>query len=179
MQLSPNADQDTIHRVYRLLAQRFHPDNQETGDQEAFRRLHEAYRVLGDPVERAGYDAEHYAQRRLRWKIFDQPKAAQGVEAEKRKRHGILGLLYAKRCNETEQPAMSLFEIEDLLGVPREHLEFSLWYLKEHSFIARSDNARYTITVRGVDEFEKAGPMPLRMDRLLPEPAAHSNPEAA
>ena len=32
LQISPNADPDTIHRVYRLLAQRFHPDTQETGE---------------------------------------------------------------------------------------------------------------------------------------------------
>ena len=30
LQISPNADPDTIHRIYRLLAQRFHPDNAET-----------------------------------------------------------------------------------------------------------------------------------------------------
>jgi curved DNA-binding protein len=27
LQISPNADVDTIHRVYRFLAARFHPDN--------------------------------------------------------------------------------------------------------------------------------------------------------
>ena len=31
LQLSPNADPDTIQRVYRMTAQRFHPDNAETG----------------------------------------------------------------------------------------------------------------------------------------------------
>jgi hypothetical protein len=174
MQLSPNADQDTVHRVYRLLAQRFHPDNQESGDSEAFRRLLEAYKVLGDPEKRAGYDADHQSLRRRRWKIFDQPKVAQGIEAEKRKRAGILGLLYAKRSNEPAQPAMTLFEIEDLLGVPREHLEFSLWYLKENSLISRADNAKYGITIAGVNEYERQGPVPLRPDRLLPEPSPHA-----
>ena len=43
LQISPNADPDTIHRVYRLLAQRFHPDNQETGDTARFRQITEAY----------------------------------------------------------------------------------------------------------------------------------------
>ena len=37
MQLSPNADGDTIHRVYRVLAQRLHPDNRETGNAAEFR----------------------------------------------------------------------------------------------------------------------------------------------
>ena len=32
LQISPNAEPDTIHRVYRFLAARFHPDNPETGD---------------------------------------------------------------------------------------------------------------------------------------------------
>ena len=34
MQLSPNADTETVHRVYRLLAQRYHPDNTDTGHAE-------------------------------------------------------------------------------------------------------------------------------------------------
>ena len=57
LQISPNADPDTVHRVYRLLAQRFHPDNQSTGDSEKFRMLTEAYQVLGDPERRAEYGA--------------------------------------------------------------------------------------------------------------------------
>ena len=50
MQLSPNADAETIERVYRMLAQRYHPDNVDTGNSELFIQLCEAYRVLGSPV---------------------------------------------------------------------------------------------------------------------------------
>ena len=32
LQLSPKADQETIDRVYRMLVKRYHPDNQETGN---------------------------------------------------------------------------------------------------------------------------------------------------
>jgi curved DNA-binding protein len=32
LQVSPNADQTTIERVYRLLAKKYHPDNAEEGD---------------------------------------------------------------------------------------------------------------------------------------------------
>ena len=53
LQISPNAEPETIHRVYRLLAQRFHPDNKETGDARRFRTIHEAYTVLTDPEKRA------------------------------------------------------------------------------------------------------------------------------
>jgi len=37
LQLSRNADIDTIRRVFHVLAQRYHPDNKETGDEEKFR----------------------------------------------------------------------------------------------------------------------------------------------
>ena len=56
MQLSPNADGETISRVYRLLAARYHPDNRETGNSEKFLRLSEAYQILSDPAKRARYD---------------------------------------------------------------------------------------------------------------------------
>lgn len=151
MQISPNADLDTIHRVYRILAQRFHPDNRETGNLEIFHTLIESYQVLSDPEKRAAYDIAHRTERRLTWKIFDQTTSAQGVEAERRKRSGILSLLYRKRVALPDQPFMGLKEFEDLLGVPKEHLEFTLWYLKEGQFVTRTDNGRHSITLKGVD----------------------------
>ena len=33
LRIIPKADPDMIHRVYRLLAQRYHPDNTATGDE--------------------------------------------------------------------------------------------------------------------------------------------------
>jgi hypothetical protein len=48
-----------------------------------------------------------------------------------------------------------LRDLEELLGVPKEHLEFTLWYLKEGQFAVRSDNGRVTITLKGVDLAEE------------------------
>src|SRR5690242_200070 len=111
LQVSPNADSDTIHRVYRILAQRYHPDNQESGDAAMFRQITEAYAVLGDTTARAGYDVKHRDARRLTWKIFDQAASAQGIDAEKRKRFGVLSVLYRKRAGHPEQASMSLKEL--------------------------------------------------------------------
>src|ERR1051325_1039022 len=127
MQLSPNADTETIHRVYRLLAQRFHPDNTETGNSELFVHLTEAFQSLSDPEKRAAYDARHSAEKKLRWKIFDQTVVATGPEVEKRKRNGILALLYAVTVKDPERASMTVHTFEDMLGCPREHLEAALW----------------------------------------------------
>jgi len=79
MQLSPNADADTISRVYRMLAFRYHPDNKETGNSEMFIRLSTAYQILSDPEKRANYDGRP-AARRIRDKNLNQVAAFTGNE---------------------------------------------------------------------------------------------------
>src|SRR5204863_10158942 len=69
LQISPNADADTIQRVFRLLAQRFHPDNADSGDADRFRALHEAYSILSVPERRAKYDHHPQALRPERWRF--------------------------------------------------------------------------------------------------------------
>jgi curved DNA-binding protein len=174
LQLSPSADLETIHRVYRLLAQRFHPDNPDTGDIAHFRLISDAYSVLSNPESRASYDATHKAIRAHRWKIFDQSSSAVGIEGEKRKRQGILGLLYVQRMQNPQQPSLGLFELEDLLGCPKEHLEFSLWFLKEQGWVARTDNGRCAITAQGVNEAERGDAPWLNPARLLTSGASQS-----
>jgi curved DNA-binding protein CbpA len=34
LEISPNANLGTIERMFRYFAQRYHPDNQDTGDKE-------------------------------------------------------------------------------------------------------------------------------------------------
>jgi DnaJ domain len=170
LQLSPNADAETIQRVYRVLAARYHPDNQETGNADAFRHVREAYTTLADIDRRAAYDADYQVRKKLRWKIFDQPSAAQGKQAERAKRQGILSFLYTKRMAAPEQPGASIVELEDMLGIPREHLDFSLWFLKESGLVARTDSGKLSITLKGVMEAETqdiAREAELRADRLL------------
>jgi curved DNA-binding protein CbpA len=171
LQVSPNAQAETVQRVYRLLAQLYHPDNKDTGNQELFERVLEAYRVLSDPEKRAAYDVEHRIATGLKWKIFDQPNAVQGLEAEKRKRAGILSLLCTKRMNEPGQPSLTIVDLEQLLGVPREHLEISLWYLRETGRIQRGDSGRYLLTAKGLEMLEEqAESEPVNHLRMLKSP---------
>jgi DnaJ-domain-containing protein 1 len=173
LQLACTADADTVHRIYRVLALRFHPDNPETGDAEWFATITKAYQVLNDPVRRAAYDAGRLQNQQQRWKLFDSAEAAQGVQAEVAKRNSILALLYIRRMTQPREPEMSTIELEQMLGCPREHLDFAIWFLREKKLVQRSDNTRLSITAEGVEHADASGEWAARMTNrnMLPAPA--------
>lgn len=155
LQISPNADADTIQRVFRLLAQRFHPDNQETGNAARFRELHDAYQVLNDPERRAQYDIRHQAMRQERWRLASSgPPADTDFDMEQQLRCIVLEILYTRRRTEQESPSLSTYDLSQLTGQAREHLEFTIWYLTQKKFITKDDQSRLTITAEGVDHLE-------------------------
>ena len=69
LQVSDVAEPETINRVYRMLAQRYHPDNQETGNEARFRAITEAYQTLSNPEKRAQYDATNQKRKKDRWRL--------------------------------------------------------------------------------------------------------------
>ena len=156
LQISASAEPETVHRVYRLLAQRFHPDNKETGSESRFRAITEAYQVLSDPAERARYDLVHQQQQQTRWRVLARgAEADNDFEAEQRVRLMVLELLYTKRRIEPHEPGIFLTELEKMTGRPREHLEFTMWFLVQRKYITRADNALMVITAEGVMHLEE------------------------
>src|SRR5262249_3816097 len=147
---------ETVHRVYRLLAQRFHPDNAESGNAARFREISDAYRVLSNPEERARYDATYERQRQARWQLASYSASADSdLDAEMQLRLTILEVLYTKRRVEPQQPGVFNTELEKLTGCPREHLEFTTWYLIQKKLVLRTDNSLLAITVDGIDYIEQ------------------------
>ncbi len=154
LQISPNADAETIHRVYRFLAARLHPDNSETGDEENFRLLKAAYDVLADPRRRSEYDTA-----RSKTQPAPEPLAAtidfmDVMEGELNRRLAVLAVLYYRRRTNPTFPEVPLQEIEDRMGFPRDYLDFTLWYLQRKGYVTKADNAQYTLSVDGVDFVE-------------------------
>jgi len=169
MQISPNAEPETIHRVYRLLAQRFHPDNRETGSDARFRQLTEAYEVLSDPERRAKYDVVHAQQRQERWRLVTSGAESENdFQAEQAVRLTVLEVLYTRRRVEPSNPGIFSTDLEQLTGRPREHLEFTIWYLIQKKFLTRSDNSLLVITADGVEYLESNYHDSLQRRRLTP-----------
>jgi curved DNA-binding protein CbpA len=155
LQISPNAEPETVHRVYRLLAQRFHPDNHETGSDDRFRQLTEAYEVLSDPQRRAKYDIVHTQQRQDRWRLVASGAQSENdFQSEQALRLTLLEVLYTRRRTEPGNPGMFPTDLERLTGRPREHLEFTIWYLLQKKYLTRSDNSLLVITADGVEYLE-------------------------
>ena len=167
LQISPNADPDTIHRIYRLLAQRFHPDNQETGEPARFRQITEAYQVLIDPEQRTAFDLRHQAVRQERMRVVTHAaKANTDFEIEQLVRLTVLEALYTQRRVNPNSPGIFDLDLEGLTGQSREHLEFTFWYLISKNLVKRGDSSRLLITAEGVDYLEQHYETNLQRKRL-------------
>lgn len=154
LQISPNAEPETVNRIYRMLAARYHPDNPETGNMELFLLLKRAHEILSDPQLRLQYDALRKARLEEPLSVFSLKEFAKGIDGEANRRMGVLCLLYNRRRMNHEQPGVSVLELESLMSFPREHLMFALWYLKEKGYIQQDEQSNYAISAKGVDYVE-------------------------
>jgi curved DNA-binding protein len=169
LQVSPHADQETIERVYRMLAKRYHPDNGCSGCEEKFDVVTKAYRQLSDPVKRAAYDTRYDQIKYRRWNLIAAATpVSNGNGKDQQIRNAVLSVLYIERRNNPVNASVGLWQLEKLLGWPEKTLEFHTWYLKEKGWIQKTDSGGYAITVSGVDVLEESGQMTGK-DLLLPE----------
>lgn len=162
LQVSSKAHPLIITKAYRLLAALYHPDNQESGDEETFKDVVNAYRVLSDPVRRAAYDREKCRMATPR----PSAQAAPGIDIplsdrpqgdERELRQVILRALYDVRRSRPYKPGLSLLVLSELAGCSIDDLQFTLWYLRGKKFIAMTENSDIAITVGGVDYLEANG----------------------
>ncbi|MET3597472.1 curved DNA-binding protein CbpA [Mesorhizobium shonense] len=151
LEISPNANAETIERIFRYFAMRYHPDNRETGNESRFSDIVEAHNMLKDPAKRAQYDIQYKHHLGRGKELSEQARDGKGFERDSIIQFKVLSLLYARRRQDVHNPGIGDEELERLSGCPREHLEFHLWYLKSKCWIARTENGMFAITVEGID----------------------------
>ena len=154
LRVSPRADDDTIERVYRTLADRFRPENRATGDPEAYLRVTEAYETLINAGRRAEYNAFREANRASARFRLQAREFFDGVRGEQNRRLAILCLLYRQRISAHESPGRSMLDLELATGCTREELSSALWYLCEKDWVKLGDRSEYCITADGFDVVE-------------------------
>ncbi len=166
LQLSSNADTDTIERVFRHLAKMYHPDNKASGDIDRFRVLVEAHQTLSNPKSRAGYDVKYHDYWNRKWKITSEASTGTAFAGDRESREALLMILYAQRRRDMKSPGLGGHELARLLGQPFELVEFHLWYLKAKGWVERLDTGQLAIRALGVDQVEQ-GRFPPRNDHML------------
>ena len=172
LQISPGAEPQIVHRVYHMMAARFHPDNAETGNLEKFLALKRAYEVLANPERRASYDRTRKAREDEPMPIFEMKDFVDGMEGEVNRRLGVLSLLYNKRRVDYEHPGLSMLDLERRMNFPREHLSFTLWYLRSKGYVTVEDNSDCALTAAGADYVEEHWPDNVILQRLIAGPGS-------
>ena len=112
LEISPNANSETIERVFRYLAMRYHPDNRDSGDPSRFSEIVEAHNVLRDPVSRAQYDIQHKDHSGFRTKLAEEAGDTKGIEWDALIQDKLLSLLYVKRRQNINDPGIGDYELE-------------------------------------------------------------------
>ena len=56
LNVKKNATPDEIKKAYRKLSMIYHPDRQESGNEDKFKEINKAYEILSNPQERKKYD---------------------------------------------------------------------------------------------------------------------------
>lgn len=152
LEISPNASQETIDRMFRYLAQRYHPDREGTGDADRFDQIVKAYGTLKEPEKRAAYDSRHKTNSDYRWSLVEEAGDNDNFDKDRMLQERVLSVLYTKRKREALEPGCGPIELERLTGCPHEMLDFHLWYLKEKGWIMRMETGLVAITADGVDQ---------------------------
>ncbi len=166
LQLSPNADTDTIERMFRHFAKKTHPDSSEYADNDRFLMIVEAHRTLVDPETRAGYDVKYQDYWNHKWRLASEAGDMSAFADDQVTRERLLSLLYVQRRRNMNEPGLGEIVIARLLHTLPELIEFHLWYLKAKGWVERLQTGHLAITAPGVDEVERSRLL-LMPDRLL------------
>ncbi len=170
LQLSPNADAETIERVFRHLAKRYHPDNTGYANNERFIQIVEAHQTLADPEARAGYDVKYQNYWDQKWKLASVASDLSAIGDDRVIRERLLSLLYSQRRRSMKSPGLGENELARLVRTPLELVEFHLWYLKAKGWVERLETGHIAITALGVDQAE------LNRQMLSPERLIENHP---
>jgi len=155
--IDPTADGERLSAAYAKLAEKYHPNNPDTGDREKFDAVNMAYEVLSDPALRKEFD---------KLKGLDQgeePKFTgvgffEALGRENNLRVAVLCVLYDRRRTKPSRPSLSMRQLESTLQATEEELNFALWYLKKRSYVGQDDKSSLLINVEGMDFLETLRP---------------------
>ena len=163
LEISSSASFETVERVFRYLAKRYHPDSSEHGDIQKFAQIAEAYEVVGSPERRASFDAELNKQKAVEVEL---DKGSASIGDDTADRHRLLSLFYAQRRKDIKKPGLGINTVEQMMGIPVEVLDFHVWFFREKGWIQREEGGAISITADGVEKLEASAERQAEQERL-------------
>lgn len=161
-----SASSEVIAAAYHALANEYHPNTPRTGDRVMFAKINHSYEVLSDPVARAEFDRlttpasiERDAPRFSGLAFFDS------LRDESRRRLAVLCVLFDHRQRNPSRPTMTFRELEPLLTLTTDELNFALWFLRQRGLVLIDDKSSLQVTVDGMEYLERLAPGP---DDVMP-----------
>jgi hypothetical protein len=146
-------DTGAFEQLYRPLAFRYHPDNQETGDSEVFLQIREIHRIFSGAKNGSGGQKRYPLRSDLSLGGEDgSPAALPG----KVRRIDVLRLLYERKVADCYSSGVAQQDLQAETGLAGNQLQFILWYLREKGAITVGDSQVYSISAAGVDLYDEA-----------------------
>lgn len=170
LEVSPNANTETIEKIFRYLAARFHPDVCGPSGRKRFNQLVEAYQTLRDSTSRAAYDVQFAQQQNTKVELVSGAEASGDDCAD---RFRMLTLFYSQRRRDMKNPGVGIMKLSQILGCPMEVLDFHVWYFRKKGWVEREEDGLLSITAEGVDEIESRN-REWGKDRLITDESARS-----
>src|ERR1700733_1105243 len=149
--IEPRSDSETIQAAYTRLAQKYHPNNAETGDEEKFDQINAAYEILSDPTLRLEFDKIKGVDQDAGNPTFSGLEFFDALKRALVLRGAILCLLCDRRRLKSTKPTMSPREVETMLHTTNEELIFVVWYLKQRGLAISDDKSNLQISAEGLD----------------------------
>ncbi len=180
LEVSPNASIETIEKMFRFQAKKYHPDAGPSADVEKFKLLVDACHALVNPAVRASYDVEYRQHKEQLTKLVKESNEIGNDSADRRR---LLSLFYTQRRRDRKTPGIGGATLEHLMQLPPDILEFHLWYFRDKGWIMREESGLLSITALGVDRIESMleqaeAQQNKRIEKtqfVLPGPAASGN----
>jgi hypothetical protein len=145
LQISPNADPDTVHRGLYQPPGAALPSRQPNHRQMPTSSACSPRRIksLVTPSAVPAYDVQRPTRQEERVAILSEAwKAVTDVEAETvASAHDPRVACTRGAAPSRRVPASRISISEDLVGRPREHIDFALWYLVQKKYVSRTDGS--------------------------------------
>jgi hypothetical protein len=87
--------------------------------------------------------------------VAEGAESENNFELEQVVRLTVLEALYTQRRLDPQHPGIYMRDLERMLGRPREHLEFTIWFLSQKKLI-NMDDARMALTADGAEYLEES-----------------------